>query len=54
MIRYRSEKQRTLDGFETPFQTALDPNNRWLKLSECIPWDDLAEGYYADLSSSQG
>jgi len=54
MIRYRSEKQPTLDGFETPFQTALDPNNRWVKLSECVPWDELAEGYYAGFSSSQG
>ena len=54
MIRYRSEKQQTLDGFETPFQTALDPNNRWVKLSESIPWDELAEGYYAGLSSRQG
>lgn len=54
MIRYHSEKQRTLDGFETPFQTALDPNNRWVKLSECIPWDELAAGYYQGLSSKQG
>ena len=54
MIRYRSEKQQTLDGFETPFQTALNPNNRWVKLSEYVPWDELAEGYYAGLSSSQG
>lgn len=54
MIRYRSEKQQTLDGFETPFQTALDRDNRWVKLSEYVPWDELAEGYYAGLSSSQG
>jgi len=54
MIRYRSEKQRTLDGFETPFQVALDAENRWVKLSECIPWDELAEGYYAGLSLSRG
>ena len=54
MIRYRSQKQLTLDGFETPFQTGLDPENRWVKLSECIPWDELAEGYYVGLSSEQG
>lgn len=54
MVRYRSEKQQTLDGFEAPFQTALDPDNRWVKLSEYVPWDELAEGYYAGLSSSQG
>ena len=54
MIRYRSQKQLTLDGFETPFQTDLDPDNRWVKLSECIPWDELAEGYYVGLSCDQG
>ncbi len=54
MIRYRSHKQQSLDGFETPFETALDPENRWVKLSECIPWDELAEGYYTELSSTQG
>ena len=54
MIRYRSQKQRPLDGFEMPFQVALDPGNRWVKLSECIPWDDLAEGYYAQRTSTRG
>ena len=34
MIRYRSEKQLTLDGFGWPFQTALDETNRWVKLSQ--------------------
>ncbi len=54
MIRYQSQKQQTIPGFQTPFQTALDENNRWVKLSECIPWDDLAEGYYQGFSVSQG
>jgi IS5 family transposase len=47
MIRYCSEKQRTLDGFETPFQVALDAENRWVKLSECIPWDKLDFGHFS-------
>ena len=42
MIRYRSHKQLTLSGFDTPFETALDKHNRWIKLGECIPWDELA------------
>ena len=54
MIRYRSHKQLTLSGFDTPFETALDKNNRWVKLSECVPWDELAEGYYQGLSVGQG
>ena len=54
MIRYRSQKQLSLEAFDWPFQTALDKNNRWVKLSDCIPWDELAEGYYQGLSETQG
>ena len=54
MIRYKNQKQMTLDGFKTPFQAALDENNRWVKLSKSIPWDDLARGYYKCLSSDKG
>jgi len=54
MIRYTSEKQMTLEGFKTPFETELLRNNRWVKLSQCIPWDALAESYYKSLSTTQG
>jgi len=55
MIRYRSQKQLTLTGFSRPFRTRLDPENRWVKLAELIPWDDLARAYHKSLlSSSQG
>jgi len=54
MIRYKNQKQMTLDGFATPFQATLDKNNRWVKMSQCIPWDDFAVGYYRCLSSGQG
>jgi hypothetical protein len=54
MIRYHSQKQLSLAEFDWPFQTALDENNRWVKLSECIPWDELAEGYYRGPADSQG
>ena len=37
-----------------PLQTALDGNNRWVQMSRCIPWDELAEGYYQALSVKQG
>jgi transposase, IS5 family len=43
MIRYHNSKQLTIAEFDWPFETALDPNNRWVKLSQCIPWDELAE-----------
>jgi len=54
MIRYTSQKQLSLAEFDWPFQTALDEHNRWVKMSECIPWDELAAGYYYGLPDTQG
>jgi len=54
MIRYHSHKQLSLAEFDWPFQTALDDQNRWVKMSQCIPWDALSEGYCQSLSVRQG
>ena len=54
MIRTQSHRQLSLAEFDWPFQTALDKDNRWVKLSQCIPWDELAEAYYEGLSATQG
>ena len=54
MIRYCSSKQLTITEFDWPFQTDLDENNRWVKMSQCIPWDELAEFYYQEFSAETG
>lgn len=54
MIRYTSENQLPLSGFETPFETTLDNNNRWVKLAQIIPWDELANAYYSSLHNHHG
>jgi len=54
MITYKTQKQLTLEGFEAPFEAKLDANNRWVKLSQCIPWDELASGYFHNLSPTHG
>jgi IS5 family transposase len=54
MIRTTSSKQLTIAEFDWPFETALDKNNRWVKLSGCIPWDELAESYYQGLPADRG
>lgn len=54
MIRIHSQKQMTLEGFETPFEREMDKNNRWVKLSECISWDALADAYYQSFSVQKG
>ena len=54
MIRIYSQTQLTLEGFESPFERGMDKNNRWGKLGACIPWDDLANAYYASFNTSTG
>ena len=54
MIRYTSENQLPLSGFETPFESTLDNNNRWVKLAALIPWDELATAYYSSFHHSHG
>jgi IS5 family transposase len=54
MIRTTSSKQLTIAEFDWPFDTALDKHNRWVKLSACIPWDELAESYYQGFTVDRG
>lgn len=43
---YVSQNQLSIVGFETPFGKDLDPNNRWVRLSKNIPWDQLVSIYH--------
>lgn len=54
MIRYKSDKQLSIEEFRTPFEIKLDKENRWVILSKAIPWDSLASIYYSTMSSDQG
>jgi len=54
MIRTTSSKQLTIAEFDWPFDTALDKHNRWVKLSACIPWDELAESDYQGFAADRG
>jgi len=45
MIRYTPSNQLSFTQFETPFDVALDENNRWVKFSQSIPWNALADIY---------
>jgi transposase, IS5 family len=42
---YISPKQLTIQGFETPFHNGLLKSNRWVKLADIIPWDELVSAY---------
>lgn len=42
---YQSPSQLSLPGFESPFEQKLRMDNRWVKMAEAIPWDDLCGKY---------
>jgi hypothetical protein len=54
MIKYTPANQLTLEGFSTPFDNSLSPDNRWVKLAKVIPWDALAKVYISELNSYSG
>lgn len=48
---YVSPLQLELPGFESPFTTHLDPNNRWVKLSRQVPWDRICGIYQKQMGN---
>ena len=54
MIQYKSTKQLSIEEFRTPFEIKLDKNNRWVKLAQLLPWDELAQVYYSRMCSDNG
>lgn len=54
MIRYNSTQQLSIEEFRTPFEINLDKNNRWVKLAQLLPWDELAQVYYSKMCSDHG
>jgi IS5 family transposase len=54
MLRYTTTKQIEIFEFAHPFQTELDPENRWVKLSNLLPWDELVGIYSRSLSRAKG
>lgn len=53
MIPSHNHRQLTPAEFNRHFQLALDENKRWVKTSQCILTDVLAERYYQSISLKQ-
>lgn len=49
---YRSSRQPELPDFYLPFGGKLDPDNRWVKLAQIIPWHLVEEDYRANFAQS--
>lgn len=48
-----SEKQQSLSGFALPFSGRLSADNRWVKLSGLIPWDQVERLYKANFKNPE-
>jgi hypothetical protein len=40
-----SQNQLVFEGFESPFEKKLNPDNRWVVLAKLIPWDEICNIY---------
>lgn len=54
MIVYTPSSQRTLALLRTPFQVALNADNRWVHIASMVPWDKMAELCFAKTSKGPG
>ena len=50
MYKKNRNKQLAFEHFDQPLGLKLNPENRWVKKAETIPWDAIEERY---ASSSQ-
>ena len=49
---YRANRQPELPDFHLPFGGKLDPENRWIKLAQVIPWHLIEEDYRSNFATS--
>ena len=54
MIKYSSANQVSIDDFLIPQGKRLNPENRWVKLAQIIPWDELSAVYSKKMSQKMG
>jgi hypothetical protein len=52
MYRQESPKQQSFEDFYLPFGGHLNPNNRWIRLAELIPWDEFEASYAEQFAQS--
>ena len=49
-----SKDQLEFENFHLPFNGKLDKTNRWVSLTELIPWDKIEEKYCKKFSDKKG
>ena len=54
MYRKKDRRQAEFEDFYLPFGGKLRSDNRWVRLSRLIPWEDIEERYAALFDETTG
>lgn len=54
MYREKDNNQMTFGNFHLPFGVRLDKGNRWIELSQKVPWNKIETMYAGKFSRTQG
>ena len=54
MYKKNRNKQLAFEHFDQPLGLKLNPENRWVKKEETIPWDAIEESYAKLFPSNRG
>ena len=54
MIKYTPASELSLQLFRTPFDAALCPQNRWVRMADLVPWDEMATVFLRSMSVAEG
>jgi transposase, IS5 family len=54
MYVFQSAGQLSIEQFHIPFGGKLDPGNRWVVLSDVIPWQSLENSYAPQYNDTTG
>jgi len=50
MLKTKDASQLKFEAFKTPFEIKINRNNRWVRLSEILPWEQLIGIYSKSMS----
>ena len=53
MTKYTPASELSLQLFRTPFGAALCPQNRWVRMADLVPWDEMATVFLRSMSVAE-
>ena len=54
MIKHTPASELSLQLFRTPFDAAPWPQNRWVRMADLVPWDEMTTVFLRSMSVAEG